>query len=154
MTNVARSPTPDSDSVVSSQHKVTIASQLTHHTVVPAKQGTKGKAKDKKEVKTKELSHTFSPTSENYLVLLKAVLAKHGEEKYNVTDKKRYIFKVLCPPAKAFVLVNCIYAGTKLIFDSGILSGNVMLLTSKILLNSKSWLRISSSENLTKSRCI
>ena len=83
-------------------HTVTIASQVTHHTVVPPKQGSKAKPKDKKDVKTKELSHTFSPSMKNYLTLLRAVLAKHGEEKYNIMEKKRYIFKVLCPPAKSY----------------------------------------------------
>src|ERR1700690_1581075 len=40
-------------------HTVTIASQVTHHTVVPPKQGSKAKPKDKKDIKTKELSLVY-----------------------------------------------------------------------------------------------
>jgi hypothetical protein len=68
------------------QFIVTVTSHLTHHSITPA-QTAKGKPKDKKEQKTKEHPHTFSPTTDNYLLFLKAVLAKHGEAKYNVTAK-------------------------------------------------------------------
>jgi hypothetical protein len=97
------SPSPEPESPTP-QHTVIICSQVTHHTIVPPKQGSKAKPKDKKDVKTKELTHTFSPSMKNYLDLLKAILMKHGEEKYNITEKKRYIFKVLYPPAKVLVI--------------------------------------------------
>jgi len=103
MSSRSSSPT---DSVITRKHTVIIVSQVTHHTVIPAKQGSKAKPKDKKEVKTKELTHSFSPTVDNYVSLLKAILSKHGEEKYNITEKKHYILKVLCPPAKIFVSIS------------------------------------------------
>ena len=105
MSEKDKSSSPEPDTLVPSKHTVTIASQLTHHTVIPPKPGSKAKAKEKKEVKTKELTHVFFPTIENYLSLLKAILAKHGEEKYNITEKKQYVFKALCPPAKVFVIL-------------------------------------------------
>jgi lipocalin len=81
---------------------VTIAAQLTYHITVPAL-GAKGKPKEKKEQKTKELKHSFTPTTDNYIDFLKALLAKHGEEKYNITSKKRFSFKALVAPSKAYV---------------------------------------------------
>jgi hypothetical protein len=87
-------------------HAVTITAQLTYHITVPAL-GAKGKPKDKKEQKTKELKHSFTPTSENYIDLLNALLAKHGEEKYNITAKKRFSFKALVPPSKACIFSSC-----------------------------------------------
>lgn len=100
------SPSPGpSESSEAETYTVIIASHVTHHIVIPPKAGSKGKPKDKKEVKTKELSHSFSPTLENYIAFLNALLAKHGEEKYNITEKKQYGLKVLCPPAKVFVLI-------------------------------------------------
>jgi hypothetical protein len=82
---------------------VIIAAQLTYYTTIPA-QGKK-KPKQKKESKTKELKHSFTATSENYVKFLQAILTKHGEEKYNITIKKRFSFKAICPPNKAYVLV-------------------------------------------------
>ncbi|KAJ7502229.1 hypothetical protein B0H11DRAFT_1663061, partial [Mycena galericulata] len=43
--------------------------------------------KDKKETKTKEFSHSFESSTDNYLELLKTLLSKHGEERYNITVK-------------------------------------------------------------------
>jgi hypothetical protein len=83
-------------------HSAIVAVQLTHHVTIPA-QGAKGKPKEKKEQKTKELKHLFTATPENYIAFLTAVLAKHGEEKYNVTAKKWFSFKALCPPCKAYI---------------------------------------------------
>ena len=89
--------------------------QLLLHSVIAPKPGTKGKPKEKKETKTKELTFTFTATIENYVNLLKAILAKHGEEKYNVTEHKRYGIKVLVPPSRAYVLLICIPAEHNLI---------------------------------------
>ena len=89
-----RSSSPTDESVITHKHTVIIASQVTHHTVIPAKQGSKAKPKDKKEVKTKELSHSFFPTVDNYVSLLKAILSKHGEEKNTILwrrNGRRYI---------------------------------------------------------------
>jgi hypothetical protein len=95
----AGAPCPPSLPVLS----VTVAAQLTHYTTTPA-QGKK-KPKQKKESKTKELKHSFTATTENYVEFLQAILTKHGEEKYNITIKKRFSFKAICPPNKAYVLV-------------------------------------------------
>ncbi|KAJ6542873.1 hypothetical protein B0H19DRAFT_1268078 [Mycena capillaripes] len=80
-------------------HMAKVTAQLTHHIIVPGSStstGAKSKAKpkEKKETKTKEFSHTFQATHENYLQLLKAILLKHGEEKYNVTEKMTYGIKI------------------------------------------------------------
>jgi hypothetical protein len=83
---------------------VIVSAQLTHYTTVPGQ--SKKKPKQKKEVKTKELKHSFTATTENYIQFLQAILAKHSEEKYNVTSKKRFPFKAICPPNKACVLVT------------------------------------------------
>ncbi|KAJ7633559.1 hypothetical protein DFH06DRAFT_1437490 [Mycena polygramma] len=86
-------------------HVVKVASIVAHYTTVTAKTavtGAKGKPKPKtkKENKTKEFSHTFEPTQENYLALLKTILAKHGEEQYNITARMTYSFKVQLPQTK------------------------------------------------------
>jgi hypothetical protein len=144
----SRSPSP-TDSVITHKHTVIIASQVTHHTVIPVKQGSKAKPKDKKEVKTKELSHSFLPTVDNYVSLLKAILSKHGEEKYNITEKKRYVFKVLCPPAKAFasiILTLFIWTNTYYITEK---TKHSILTT---LRNTRSLLAILSGGSLPKSR--
>ena len=86
-------------------HNVTVSVQLTLHTVIMAQPGSKAKPKDKKEVKMKELTFTISPIPEKYSTFLNAILAKHGEEKYNITRKKYYSFKVLCLPSKVFVIL-------------------------------------------------
>ncbi|KAJ7888204.1 hypothetical protein B0H13DRAFT_2342055 [Mycena leptocephala] len=92
--------TPESDG-----HKAKITAQLVYHIIVPGKTSntgakSKAKPKEKKETKTKEFHHTFESTKENYLSLLKTILAKHGEEKYNVTEKLTYGIKVQLPHVK------------------------------------------------------
>jgi hypothetical protein len=65
--------------------------------------GAKSKAakpKDKKEVKTKEFNHKFESSEGNYLTLLKTILAKHGEEQYNITPKMVCTIKVQLPGVK------------------------------------------------------
>ena len=69
--------------------------------VYSASKGTKGKVKESKAQKTKELVFVFSPN--NYVEFLQAVLAKHAQEKYKVTERRPYPFKYLHPPSKAYV---------------------------------------------------
>jgi hypothetical protein len=59
----------------------------------------KGKVKESKTQKTKELVFMFS--ANNYVEFLQAVLAKHSQEKYKVTERRPYTFKYLHPPSKA-----------------------------------------------------
>ncbi|KAJ7713399.1 hypothetical protein B0H16DRAFT_1341426 [Mycena metata] len=56
--------------------------------------------KAKKETKTKEFSYRFESSEDNYLGLLRAILAKHGEERYNVTTRMLYSIKVQLPGVK------------------------------------------------------
>ncbi|KAJ7114795.1 hypothetical protein C8R44DRAFT_629617 [Mycena epipterygia] len=86
-------------------HTVKITAHLTFYTAVPGNTGpsgarSKNKTKQKKETKAKEFSHNFESGLENYLQLLKTILAKHGEEKYNVTDRMTYGIKVQLPSVK------------------------------------------------------
>jgi hypothetical protein len=105
MSDTSQSPEGTPDPVITPKHTTTVTSHITYYTVVPPKAGSKAKPKDKKETKTKELTYTFSPTIQSYIGFLKAILAKHGEDKYNITEKRRYVFKVICPPAKAYVII-------------------------------------------------
>lgn len=98
----APSPGPDSDTA---QHSAKISAQVTHHTIVPAPAAalgakSKAKPKEKKETKTKEFLHIFEATEANYILLLKTLLAKHGESKYNITEKMTYSIKVQLPSVK------------------------------------------------------
>jgi hypothetical protein len=63
-------------------------------TVHIAGQGNKKKA-TKKDIKTKEFSHTFSITKPNYLKFLTAFLTKHHiGNKLCVTESKHYTCKI------------------------------------------------------------
>jgi hypothetical protein len=81
------------------KHMAVVVSYLIYHTLIHTKTSSKAKPKEKKEMKMKELSHTFLPISENYITFLTAILAKHGDEKYKLTEKRRYGVKILCPLA-------------------------------------------------------
>lgn len=99
------SPSPDPELDSDQAHSAKVVSIVTHHTVVAgpvAASGVKSrsKPKEKKETKTKEFQHSFEPTSKNYLTLLRTILAKHGEEKYNITAKLVYSMKVQLPGVK------------------------------------------------------
>ena len=83
-----------------------VSSQVTYHVLTPVPKGSKAKAKDKKETKTKEFVHKFRATPESYLLLLTTILSKHGQDKYKVTERRRYGIKVLSSPARAYVY-NC-----------------------------------------------
>jgi hypothetical protein len=53
--------------------------------VYSTSKGAKGKVKESKAHKTKELVFIFS--ADNYIEFLQAVLAKHSQEKYKVTER-------------------------------------------------------------------
>ena len=57
MSEKDKSSSPEPDTLIPSKHTVMIASQLTHHTVITVKPGSKAKPKEKKKVKTEELTH-------------------------------------------------------------------------------------------------
>ncbi|KAJ6569892.1 hypothetical protein B0H10DRAFT_2238147 [Mycena sp. CBHHK59/15] len=87
------------------QHSAKISAHVTHHSMVPGHTTatgakSKSKSKDKKETKTKEFLHIFESSEANYILLLKAILAKHGEDKYNITEKMTYSIKVHLPSVK------------------------------------------------------
>ncbi|KAM6491722.1 hypothetical protein JOM56_012762 [Amanita muscaria] len=77
-----------------------VSTQVTYH-ITAAVTGKKAKPKEKKETKTKEFMHKFRATSESYLSLLTAILSKHGQEKYKVSERRRFGIKILCSPARA-----------------------------------------------------
>ncbi|KAJ6517589.1 hypothetical protein DFH09DRAFT_1429056, partial [Mycena vulgaris] len=56
--------------------------------------------KDKKDIKTKEFLYCFEASADNYLELLKTLLLRHGEEKYNISMKMVYSMKVQLPGTK------------------------------------------------------
>lgn len=106
------SPAPDTDEKV---HLGKVVSTVIHHTVVPGHTAgtgarSKTKPKDKKETKTKEFSHKFDASEDNYLEFLRTILVKHGEGEYNITAKMVYSIKVQLPGTKWAVflwLLNC-----------------------------------------------
>ena len=66
--------------------------QLVTHTKVPAlTPAGKPTQKNKKNVKSKELS--FACTDENYIRVLHAILDKHNETKYTVSAQCHFPFK-------------------------------------------------------------
>ena len=84
-----------------------MVSTVTHHTLVTAKVSATGakssrlaKLKDKKDTKTKEFTHKFQPSEDNYLALMKTILSKHDEEQFNITAKMVYAMKVQLPRTK------------------------------------------------------
>ncbi|KAJ6537380.1 hypothetical protein DFH09DRAFT_1400559 [Mycena vulgaris] len=86
-------------------HSAKIVSTVTHHTLVLAPGGatgakSKSKPKDKKDIKTKEFLYCFEASADNYLELLKTLLLRHGEEKYNISMKMVYYMKVQLPGTK------------------------------------------------------
>jgi hypothetical protein len=90
------SPSPEPQETT---HKAKVISTVTHYTLVavPGASGgakSKTKPKTKKETETKEFTYTFEASLSNYLDFLKLILAKHGEERYNITAKMLYSMKV------------------------------------------------------------
>ncbi|KAJ7201418.1 hypothetical protein GGX14DRAFT_371289 [Mycena pura] len=80
---------------------VTATIHLTYHTTVAPKPGSKAKAKDQKEVKTKEVKFLFDSERGTYVWLFNVILTKHGEDKYKATEQTSFSIKVLVPPSRA-----------------------------------------------------
>jgi len=95
------SPTPD----IESSFETTIVSSLAVYT-----KGSGKKAKEVKTVKVKEFDFTIS--DDNYLDFLRELLQSQSQDKYQVAAKKRYGFKYLYPPSKAYVIVAITCTGT------------------------------------------
>jgi hypothetical protein len=81
---------------------VKVTAHVLFHTIVPGKTTANGaksksKPKEKKDTKAKDFQHSFKGTLENYITLLATILAKHGEEKYNVMEKMIFGIKVQLP---------------------------------------------------------
>ncbi|KAJ6545282.1 hypothetical protein B0H19DRAFT_1075621 [Mycena capillaripes] len=95
------SPEPEEET----KHSAAVTSSLTYHTSVAAPvalNGAKSKAKPKtkKETKTKKIVHLFESSTDNHLELMRTILLKHGEGKYNITAKMVYSMKVQLPCTK------------------------------------------------------
>ncbi|KIK75804.1 hypothetical protein PAXRUDRAFT_171675, partial [Paxillus rubicundulus Ve08.2h10] len=60
----------------------------------------KSASKQEKSVKTKELLFLIKPS--NYVKFLKSMLQKHGQEVYEVTEKKHYPFRYTLLKAKGY----------------------------------------------------
>jgi hypothetical protein len=71
--------------------------------VYSTKKDGKGKPKETKSTKTKELDFTF--TKENRIEFLRTILGKHSQDKYRITQRKAFAFKYLYPPSKACVTI-------------------------------------------------
>lgn len=64
-------------------------------------QGSAKKKGTRKETRTKEFSHRFSATKENYIQLLNTILEKHHiGNKFYATERRHYCCKIQVPPAK------------------------------------------------------
>ena len=92
----------DSDSEITS-FSTTFAISLTTQKTTPPKAGSKAAPKVTKDTKTKETK--FTVNKGNYLDFLKALLSKHGETRYKITEQSIFSFKYLCPPARKYVHV-------------------------------------------------
>jgi hypothetical protein len=88
----SNSPEPDD-----SNFSVPIVARLIVHV---AGQGSKKKKTTKKDTKTKEFTHSFSPTKPNYLEFLTTILMNHHiGNRLQVTDRRRYTCKMQVPPS-------------------------------------------------------
>ena len=64
-------------------------------------QGTAKKKSTRKETKTKEFTHRFEATKNNYIQLLNTILEKHHiSDKFHATERRHYGCKIQVPPAK------------------------------------------------------
>lgn len=93
----------DSDSEITS-FSTTFAISLTTQKTTPPKAGSKAAPKVTKDTKTKETK--FTVNKDNYLDFLKALLSKHGEKRYKITERSVFSFKYLCPPTWKYVHVT------------------------------------------------
>ncbi|KAL4260515.1 hypothetical protein AB1N83_010042 [Pleurotus pulmonarius] len=79
---------------------IQVLTQLTYHTTIPAV-GKRGKPKEQKSTKTKELPFRFAANMDIYVKFLNAILEKHGEGKYCFSAQKHYGIKVAVPPNRS-----------------------------------------------------
>ena len=95
-TRTSSSPAPEPED---STFSAPIIACLTVHTKTS---GTGNKKKTtKKDMKTKEFTHTFCATKSNYIELLNTILTKHHiGNKLQVTEHRHYSCKMQVPPAK------------------------------------------------------
>ena len=82
------SETPKAPEELPENFEAKVIAQLT---VYSSQKDAKGKVKESKAQKTKELVFVFS--EDNYVEFLQVLLAKHSQEKYKVTDRWPYTFK-------------------------------------------------------------
>ena len=99
---IMSSDAADSDSEITSS-STTFAIFTTQKTT-PLKADSKAVPKVTKDTKTKETKFTVS--KDNYLDFLKALLSKHGQKRYKITEWSVFSFKYLCPPAWKYVYVT------------------------------------------------
>ena len=92
------SESPEAPEELPENFETKVIAQLT---VYSSQKDSKGKVKESKSQKTKELVFTFS--ADNYVEFLQMLLAKHSQDKYKVTERRPYTFKYLHPPSKACV---------------------------------------------------
>jgi len=78
-------------------------------TLVVYTKGSGKKAKEVKSVKVKEFD--FAISEDNYLEFLREFLWSQSQDKYQVAARKRYGFKYLYHPSKAYkivvMVINC-----------------------------------------------
>ncbi|KAF9223396.1 hypothetical protein BS17DRAFT_880589 [Gyrodon lividus] len=90
---------PDADAETSLS--VLLIIHLDTYTAASVSNGTttsKSKTKETKSTKVKDI--TLMLLASNYLDFFTTMLAKHGKDKYKVTEKKTYSFKYLLPSVK------------------------------------------------------
>jgi hypothetical protein len=92
---LSESPPPDEIPI---DFETRVIAQFTFYTTAKDK---RGKVKETKTQKVKELDFTF--TADNYVNFLGLLLAKHSQDKYKVTERRPYSFKYLHPPSKVYV---------------------------------------------------
>jgi hypothetical protein len=99
------SQTPEAPDELPETFEAKVIAQLTVYSI---QKDAKGKTKESKAQKTKELVFVFSEN--NYVEFLQVLLAKHSQEKYKATERRPYTFKYLHPPSKACVIYLFIFA--------------------------------------------
>ncbi|KIK75629.1 hypothetical protein PAXRUDRAFT_172211 [Paxillus rubicundulus Ve08.2h10] len=90
------SPSPIHDAEDNSEQAFSIL--LTIYLKVKTTLQGKSASKQEKSVKMKELLFPVKPS--NYVNFLKGMLQKHGQEVYEVTEKKHYPFRYALPKTK------------------------------------------------------
>ncbi|KAF8549056.1 hypothetical protein OG21DRAFT_1515596 [Imleria badia] len=94
------SPTCNSEKVYAFTVSLTVYSLLKKKTA----KGRASTSKEEKSVKSKELQVSIDDS--NYLDFLQSMLDKHGQDQYNVSEKKRFPFKYVSPNLKTKRLIT------------------------------------------------